>query len=180
MATGHADQSAAGRGLSLCVFAIATDTSRFGTIRWSHALGRNTPEPGARCYNVFGSGAHNCRQCPARSRDESPTPRLLKVNGGYELVTARPLEPGIAQVWHLQLGERTVDRLLAARFGSLAEDAGLTPREEEVLELLMLGRSRSEIGFVLGISPRTVKFHEVNLLDKLGADSVKDLLRLVM
>lgn len=106
--------------------------------------------------------------------------RLVRTASGYELVTAEQVVPGTHRVWRIELGDGTLDRLLQARFTGLAVDAGLTPREEEVLQLLMLGRSRREIGFVLGISPRTVKFHEVNLLEKLGADSVKDLLRLLM
>ena len=44
-----------------------------------------------------------------------------------------------------------------------------TPREEEVLNLIMRGHSTKEIGRSLGISPKTVEFHRANLLKKFGA-----------
>lgn len=179
MTTGRPEQPTDGQGLSLCVFAIATDPFRFGTIRWSHALGRDAPEPGRRCYDVF-RNEHNCGDCPARSDKPKPAPRMRKVDSGYELVSAEQLEPGTAQIWRLELDEQTLDHLIQMRLVKLTTGAGLTQREEQVLQLLMFGRSRREIGVVLGISPRTVKFHEANLLKKLGADSVQDLLRLLL
>ena len=54
----------------------------------------------------------------------------------------------------------------------------LSPREREVFELLLYGRTAAEIASKLGVSTRTVKFHQTNLLDKLDADSRLDLFRL--
>jgi DNA-binding NarL/FixJ family response regulator len=45
----------------------------------------------------------------------------------------------------------------------------LTPREQEVLELLALGLSNKEIGAALQISAHTAKFHVQGLLEKLDA-----------
>jgi DNA-binding CsgD family transcriptional regulator len=56
----------------------------------------------------------------------------------------------------------------------------LTQREREVFDLMLLGRNAREIGTVLGITARTAKFHQSNLLQKLGADGRTDLLRLLM
>lgn len=56
--------------------------------------------------------------------------------------------------------------------------AQLTAREREVLDLLLLGRTHEDISVALGISERTSKFHQANLLAKLGAESRLDLLRL--
>ena len=58
--------------------------------------------------------------------------------------------------------------------------ARLTEREREVLELLLLGRTHEDIAHVLGISERTSKFHQSNLLVKLGAESRLDLMRLFL
>lgn len=44
----------------------------------------------------------------------------------------------------------------------------LTPREQEVLESLVKGRSNKEIGRPLGIKVRTVKSHVAKLMRKLG------------
>jgi signal transduction histidine kinase/DNA-binding CsgD family transcriptional regulator len=47
----------------------------------------------------------------------------------------------------------------------------LTPREQEVLQLLVEGLSNKEIAQTLSISPRTVNFHLDNLYSKLGVNS---------
>ena len=56
--------------------------------------------------------------------------------------------------------------------GGRAEPAaGLTPREREILRLLVDGRSNAEIAAHLGLSLYTVKNHVRNLLGKLGVGS---------
>jgi DNA-binding NarL/FixJ family response regulator len=62
----------------------------------------------------------------------------------------------------------------------LVAQARLTEREREVLDLLLLGRTHEDIAQLLGISERTSKFHQANLLSKLGAESRLDLLRLFL
>lgn len=56
--------------------------------------------------------------------------------------------------------------------------ASLTGRERSVIDCLLLGRSVDDIAKMLGLSPHTVKFHKVNALEKLGADTSLDLLRI--
>jgi DNA-binding CsgD family transcriptional regulator len=48
---------------------------------------------------------------------------------------------------------------------------GLTPREREVLRLVVEGHSDKEIGAALGISVQTAAKHVGNILRKLGAPS---------
>jgi len=55
-------------------------------------------------------------------------------------------------------------------------DAGLTPRENEVLLLLAKGMNREEIAAKLFISPETVKMHIKNLYKKLKAKNKVDAL----
>jgi DNA-binding CsgD family transcriptional regulator len=69
---------------------------------------------------------------------------------------------------------------IARRLGELAARAGLSPREQEVLSLLLLGRNAAEIGTALAIAPRTARFHQANALAKVGAESRLDVLRLLM
>ncbi len=54
----------------------------------------------------------------------------------------------------------------------------LTPREREVLEHLVAGRSNKEAAAKLGISPRTVEFHRAHLMEKTRAAGLPDLVRL--
>jgi FixJ family two-component response regulator len=49
-----------------------------------------------------------------------------------------------------------------------------------VLELLVTGKSNKEIGRALGTSPRTIDVHRARVLQKLAADSLPDLVHLVL
>ncbi|WGG51403.1 response regulator transcription factor [Rugamonas sp. DEMB1] len=66
------------------------------------------------------------------------------------------------------------------RAGGLALLAELTPREREVMQLVVTGQHNRDIGPALGISVRTVEVHKARLMGKLGVDNVADLVRLSM
>lgn len=70
------------------------------------------------------------------------------------------------------------DELLRVRRAEKIRAAELTAREVEVLDLVLMGRAHEDIAVALGISERTSKFHQANILRKLGAESRYDLLRL--
>jgi two-component system, LuxR family, response regulator FixJ len=55
--------------------------------------------------------------------------------------------------------------------------AGLSPREREVLSLVVGGLTNKEIGRALGLSPRTVETHRAHLSAKLEAESLAQLIR---
>lgn len=55
----------------------------------------------------------------------------------------------------------------------------LTPREREVLDLVVAGLPNKQIGSQLGISEATVKVHRGRVMQKLGARSLPELVRLV-
>ena len=56
--------------------------------------------------------------------------------------------------------------------------ATLTPRERQVLRAVAIGRLNKQIAYDLGISEITVKLHRGNVMRKLCASSVGDLVRL--
>jgi two-component system response regulator FixJ len=56
--------------------------------------------------------------------------------------------------------------------------AGLTGRECDVLNGLVLGYPNKTIAFDLGISPRTVEIHRANLMEKLRVRSLSEVLRI--
>ncbi|AHF90134.1 response regulator containing a CheY-like receiver domain and an HTH DNA-binding domain [Opitutaceae bacterium TAV1] len=64
-----------------------------------------------------------------------------------------------------------------AREGAKAEAVGkiLSRREQEVLMHVLAGRTSREIGELIGLSQRTVDFHRANIMGKLGATNVADL-----
>jgi len=55
--------------------------------------------------------------------------------------------------------------------------AQLSPREREVLGLIVAGLTNKEIGRALTLSPRTVETHRANLFAKLEAESLAQLIR---
>jgi DNA-binding NarL/FixJ family response regulator len=62
-----------------------------------------------------------------------------------------------------------MQRLTTHRTGDTSPlPARLTPREEEVLDLLREGFTNNEIGRLLGISTRTAKAHVAAVIEKLG------------
>jgi two-component system response regulator FixJ len=56
--------------------------------------------------------------------------------------------------------------------------AALSNRERDVLGGLVAGRANKQIAFDLGISPRTVEIYRANLMNKMQAGSLSDLVRL--
>jgi two-component system, LuxR family, response regulator FixJ len=56
----------------------------------------------------------------------------------------------------------------------------LSNRERDVLIGLVAGRANKQIAFDLGISPRTVEIYRANLMDKMKAASLSDLVRMAL
>jgi two-component system response regulator FixJ len=61
-----------------------------------------------------------------------------------------------------------------------ARIASLTPREKEVLDLLTTGKANKSMAQDLGLSQRTVEIHRAHVMEKMGAKSVAQLVRMVM
>jgi len=58
--------------------------------------------------------------------------------------------------------------------------ATLTNREREVLDGLVAGQQNKVIAYDLGISPRTVEIYRANVMTKMGANSLSDLVRMAL
>lgn len=54
-----------------------------------------------------------------------------------------------------------------------------TPRERDVMKLLVAGLPNKGIAESLGISPRTVEIHRAHVMEKMSADSLPALVRMV-
>jgi FixJ family two-component response regulator len=64
------------------------------------------------------------------------------------------------------------------RKGSGLYGQQLTPRERQVLDLVVAGRTTKEAGKLLGISPRTAEVHRFRVMEKLGARNLAHLLKI--
>ena len=56
----------------------------------------------------------------------------------------------------------------------------LTDREREVMDVLVAGNSNKAIAYLLGASPRTIENHRAKVMEKMQADSLPDLVRMVL
>lgn len=111
------------------------------------------------------------------SFDDAATVReALKAGArGYLLKSISPLElaQAVRAVYHGRsaMSPEATDALVQAARGPEAVTAELTPREREVLRLLMRGCSNQRIAEELMVSRATVKFHMASIMTKLGVTS---------
>ena len=94
---------------------------------------------------------------------------------GYLLKNAVDLELTDA-IRKVAAGQQVLDPRLEPVSGPAGETAPeLTPRELEVLQLIVNGKSNREIALVLGLSANTVAVHRANLMQTLGIHNTADL-----
>ena len=74
----------------------------------------------------------------------------------------------------------TSDEEDPAKVAALAKLAHLSARELQVLEGLLAGLPNKTIAYDLAISPRTVEIHRARVMDKMGARSLSELIRLAL
>ncbi len=55
--------------------------------------------------------------------------------------------------------------------------ATLTPRERDVFSLVVTGMLNKQVAFDLGITEKTIKVHRARVMQKMGAQSLADLVR---
>src|SRR6202522_1994424 len=117
---------------------------------------------------IFVTGAH----------DISTTVRAMKA-GAAEFLT-KPCDYDVL----LSAIRHAVDRSCSvlreeAEMGKLRNRyASLTPREREVMDLVVIGELNKQVGGELGISEITVKAHRGNMMRKMKAGSLVDLVNM--
>lgn len=94
---------------------------------------------------------------------------LTKPFRGQELLEA--IQEAIAKD-RIAWGERAQNAEIRARYETL------TAREKEVLHLVVSGLLNKQVGAELGTSELTVKTHRGRVMQKMGADSLADLVRM--
>ena len=99
---------------------------------------------------------------------------LLKESAGEELVTAihQALQ---GRVYLTAAVTRSVIERMAEKPG--AQPQALTPRQLDVLRLIVKGQRMKEIASVLNLSTRTVETHKYEMMQVLGMKSTAELVR---
>lgn len=98
---------------------------------------------------------------------------------GYLMKNAAPSELQHAVQAMLTTGSyfnAKVARMLLERVETRADD-GLTERQVEILSMIAGGLSSKEIGFQLGLSPKTVDVHRARIMERLQVRDVASLTR---
>lgn len=156
-------------------YQIAVTRERFGQI-----VGAKNPALiGRVCHEALWARGTPCEQCPAREIDERQQLKVWASEHGVDVVAAERINDHLAGIQVQRLDGDATQSILAARRARLAVKHGLSPREREVLDLMYLGRTTQEIATALTITLRTAKYHQSNVLEKLGLDSRLELLRLL-
>jgi DNA-binding NarL/FixJ family response regulator len=94
---------------------------------------------------------------------------------GYVLKNAVDLELGSA-IRKIAAGETVLDPRIAKTSSLKGErDYGLTPRELEILQMIVDGKSNKEIATQLDLSANTVAAHRANMMEALGIHKAAEL-----
>lgn len=122
-----------------------------------------------------------------------PLPVIFMTGHGDVPMSVRAMKNGafdfIEKPFNYQLMLDTIQAALA-RGIALHEEAqrsskrsarllSLSPRERAVLDLMIDGKQSKQIAHELGISPKTVEVHRANIRQKLGTDSLAQIVQIV-
>lgn len=112
---------------------------------------------------------------------EVPSAVRAMKEGAFDFIE-KPFSPQIVvDRLHEALSVNETRRREAEERGDVRRKLGkLTPRERQVLDLVVAGKPNRVVAVELGISDKTVEFHRSRIMTKLGAGSLAELVRLVL
>jgi FixJ family two-component response regulator len=109
--------------------------------------------------------------------DVPKTVRAMKA-GAVDFLTKPVDAPVLLDAVARAIARDAENRVVRARqHDARARYSRLTPRERDVFAHLISGQLNKQIGYDLGISERTTKIHRRQVLEKMQADSIADLVR---
>lgn len=127
-------------------------------------------------------------------RRGSRMPAVIMTGHGEVSVAVRAMKAGVFDFIEkpfkdqalLDLVQQALAQCSQSRDGDLhrsdveARVRTLTPREREVMELVVQGKLNKVIAYDLGVSTRTVELHRARVMEKMRARTFSDLVRMAM
>jgi DNA-binding CsgD family transcriptional regulator len=138
--------------------------------------GRPAAFAGRRCYQMLMGRDEPCTECPVLAARRGKSATTVRVVEGFPDKTFHMLRatPRTETTYRVQLRVLTpadVSAVHQAKLALVAAQALLSEREQTVLELLLTSASLDDIARQLKVTRRTIKFHQENIFNKLGAES---------
>jgi len=197
-------------GLTPTVFIVDDDQAMRSSLKWLiESIGMQVKTYGSadEFLNSYFPGRAGCLlldvRMPGKSglelqahlaREDSRLPVIIITGHGDVSMAVKAMKSGavdfIEKPFHdeelltsirnaLEFDEKR--RVLQSRRAEIAVRlAELTPREHEVMEMVTEGRANKEIATVLGVSAKTVEAHRARVMDKMGASSLAELVRMAL
>jgi DNA-binding NarL/FixJ family response regulator len=97
--------------------------------------------------------------------------RALEAGAMGYIIKAMPYQVLIEAIRSVAAGKRYIPDSVSRQLADRLPDSDLTPREHEVLTLIVKGKSNREIAADLGITEGTVKCHVNVILGRLGVSA---------
>ena len=107
---------------------------------------------------------------------------VMAMKAGAADYIAKPIESSelLVLVAHALSPQEKVDPDCIRRCDAIRRIAGLTPREHQILDLLLAGHSNKVVAYLLTISQRTVENHRATIMHKTRSKTLLDLFRTVL
>jgi FixJ family two-component response regulator len=184
------DDDSVRRGLERLLRSVGLEVESFGSAR--EFIARPLPDrpacvvldlrlPGASGLEVQETLSRTGREIPiifiSGYADVASSVRALKA-GAVDFLQKPFSDQALLDIVNEALARSRTARRVRAELDAIRARFGtLTPRERDVLRLVLRGLLNKQIAAELGISEKTVKFHRGRVMEKTGAGSVAELVR---
>jgi RNA polymerase sigma factor (sigma-70 family) len=160
----------------LCPDVVVMDIAmpELNGIEATHEIRKARPATQVVILSIHSAAEHVFRALQAGARGY-----LLKESCGAEVVDAvRAVHAG-RRYLSQRIAERMIDNYVLQRQAAEARSPleCLTPREREILQLVVEGKPSAEIADLLSLSPKTVETYRSRLMQKLGISDLPSLVK---